>query len=128
MPVSALRLRQVRDGLLDLHKALLDAERLRFERDFGRVQDGFAFLQLVVNDPAFAWLRPLSALIVDLDEQLDADEPLTRAGTERLREEVRLLTTPEKGGSEYAHNYDRAMQESPDVLLLHRAVVRALAA
>ena len=122
------KLREVRLALLRLHKALLDAERLRFERDFGRVQDGFAFLQLVVNDPAFAWLRPLSALIVDLDEQLDADEPLTGAGVERLREEVRLLTTPEKGGSEYAHNYDRAMQESPDVLLLHRAVVRALAA
>lgn len=122
------KLRGVRLALLRLHKALLDAERLRFERDFGRVQDGFAFLQLVVNDPAFAWLRPLSALIVDLDEQLDADEPLTSAGITRLREEVRLLTTPEKGGSEYAHNYDRAMQESPDVLLLHRAVVRALAA
>ena len=122
------RLREVRLALLRLHKALLDVERLRFERDFGRVQDGYPFLQLVVNDPAFAWLRPLSALIVELDERLDADEPLTGAGAERLREEVRLLTTPEKGGSEYAHNYDRAMQESPDVLLLHRAVARALAA
>lgn len=120
------RLREIRLALLRLHKALLDVERTRFERDFGRVQSGFAFLKLVVHDPAFAWLRPLSALIVEFDERLDADDPLTAAGARRLRDEARSLTTPEKGGSEYAHNYDRAMQESPDVLLLHRAVAQAL--
>ncbi len=120
------RLRETRLALLRLHKGLLEVERLRFERDFGRVEDGLPFLKLVVDDPAFAWLRPLSALIVEFDEELDADEPLTVAGAARLREEARMLTTPEKGGSEYAHNYDRAMQESADVLLLHRAVARAM--
>ena len=121
------KLRAIRLALLRLHKGLLEVERLRFEREFGRVDDGLPFLKLVVDDPAFAWLRPLSALIVEFDEQLDDAEPVTSIGATRLREEARMLTTPEKGGSEYAHNYDRAMQESPDVLFLHRAVARALA-
>lgn len=62
-------LRELRNRLLHLHKMLLDMERQRFERKSGRVTPG-ELLQLVLNDPQFAWLRIISALVVEIDEVL----------------------------------------------------------
>ena len=58
---------EVRRSLLDLHKALLDAQQIRYEREHGRVRSSGELLGLVLEHPAFAWLRSLSALIARLD-------------------------------------------------------------
>ena len=55
-------LKEVRRGLLRLHKALIDAERAVWERETGPVSNG-RFLQALIEDPFFAWLRPFSGLI-----------------------------------------------------------------
>ena len=34
-------------------------------------------LQLVINDPWFAWLHPLSELVVRIDETIEPDSPAT---------------------------------------------------
>ena len=63
-PLSAEDRRQlddVRVGLLRIHKALLDDARIRYEREQGRIEGSGALLQLVLNDPWFAWLHPLEA-------------------------------------------------------------------
>src|ERR1700704_3447975 len=70
------RLRDLRRSLLHLHKMLLDLERADFERVSGRLNSG-ELLQLVINHAQFAWLRQISALVVQIDETLDADEPAT---------------------------------------------------
>src|SRR5690349_1128524 len=56
------RLDLAHGGLLRVHKALLDHERVRYERERGRVGGPGEFLQIVINDPWFAWLRPVSEL------------------------------------------------------------------
>jgi hypothetical protein len=62
-------------GLRDLHRALLEEQRLEHERSHGSVGGG-QLLQLVAHDPSFAWLRVLSEFMADLDALLDeADEP-----------------------------------------------------
>jgi hypothetical protein len=120
------RLRDIRLHLLRLHKTLLDAERVRYEREHGRVAGPFQLLHLVTNDPAFAWLRPLSALIVEFDERMDGDEPLTAAAARVLRDEARVLTTPNEGGDQAQRNYHWALQESPEALMAHGRVMRLL--
>jgi len=60
-------LADIRLRLLRLHRALLDAERVEHERVHGPITPA-AFLQLLIADPRFAWLRPLSEIIVGLDE------------------------------------------------------------
>src|SRR5262249_15229639 len=70
-------LQALRDVLLDLHKALIDSERVVYETKVGPIKSPHHFFQLVSSDPWFAWLRPVSQLIVAMDEALDADEPLT---------------------------------------------------
>jgi len=64
-------LKQLRQGLLKLHKLLLDEERRGFERARGKINNSYEFLQLVLKDPWFDWLHRLSELIVQIDETLD---------------------------------------------------------
>ena len=64
---------KLRAALLQLHKALLDAQRIRYERENGRVESRGELLALVLEDASFEWLRVLSALIARLDELADAD-------------------------------------------------------
>ena len=55
-------LTDLRQALLRLHKTLLDWERTAYDRVHGRTT-GHPLLQAILNDPQFAWLRPLSELI-----------------------------------------------------------------
>src|ERR1051326_9280999 len=68
------RLEVLRLSLLNLHKALVDSERVEYEKTIGKIQSPNHFLQLLTNDPWFAWLSPLSQLIVSIDEALDGKE------------------------------------------------------
>lgn len=68
------RLETVRHELLSLHRALIDAQRAAHERDHGKVTAA-AFLELVIGAPEFAWLRPMTALIVAIDEAIDEANP-----------------------------------------------------
>src|SRR4051812_20535657 len=54
------RLNETRDALLNLHKALVDSERVRYEKVVGEIKSPSHFLQLLTDDPWFAWLHPLS--------------------------------------------------------------------
>jgi len=67
-------LMEVRRGLLGLHKELIIAEQLTYERINGRVGSTGQLLQLVLNDPWFTWLHPLSQLVIRVDELLDEGE------------------------------------------------------
>jgi len=54
---------------------LLDTERITYEQVHGRVSSGE--LQLVINHEQFAWLHRISELVVQIDEMLQADEPVS---------------------------------------------------
>ena len=109
----------VRTCLLDLHKTLVDSSRADYERTRGRLTDS-DFLQVLVEDPAFAWLAPLTALIVRLDE-LEGDA----LGAEYVTE-IRRLLKPDQAGRPFQRRYQTILQSSPDALVAHGAVMRAL--
>src|SRR5689334_16356224 len=89
-PARAL-LRDLRNALLRLHKTLLDNEKYEYEQVHAPIGSPGAYFQLVLNDPWFAWLRPMSGLVVRIDEALDAKEPITDVEVRTLIEEVRTL-------------------------------------
>ena len=109
---------EVRRGLLRLHKALIDAERIDFERGRGPVTNA-QLLQALIEEPFFAWLRPFSGLIVEIDEALAAREPISkpaaRAFVERVRE---LVATPVDEPPELSR-LEQVRTRHPDVLLAH---------
>src|SRR3989442_15715782 len=93
LPDATLRhLGELRNKLLHLHKILLEMERADYERVSGRLNSG-ELLQLVINHPQFAWLRQISALVVQIDETLDADEPATPDEVQNLLGQTRSLFT-----------------------------------
>lgn len=109
-------------ALLRLHKALLDDERMSYERVHGRISSNGAFLQLVLNDAWFTWLRPLSQVIAKLDELTEARDPSVRGEIPAVLVSVRTLLVPLQEGKGFGRQYHDALQRSPDVGLEHAAV------
>ena len=118
------RLKALRNGLLRLHKYLLDSERASYERDVERITSTGQYLNLVVNDPFFNWLRELSQFIVVVDETLDLEEPATAVDADRLIARARDLVAPAENGDGFGRRYYEAMQRDPGVVLAHRDMVR----
>lgn len=111
-------LNKVRPALLGLHKALLDHERIRYEQMSGRIESAGELLRLVINDPWFAWLQPLTSMIVQIDELIEADE-FSAVGAVSLLEEASRLLHPEEEVCDFQREYLRALQESPEVIMAH---------
>ena len=119
-------LQELRDALLDLHKMLIDSERAVYETNVGPIKSPHHFLQLLSNDPWFAWLRPISQLIVAMDEALDADEPLTSDSVDALMNEPVFLLLPAERGGEFGERYMAALQRDPHVVLAHAQVAKRI--
>jgi len=120
------RLTDLRHGLLRLHKALLDSERVSYERAHGRIESRGEFFQLVIGNAWFAWLHAVSELVVQIDEMLDAEEPPTAIDATRLIARARLLLRPSEEGEGFSKRYFDALQRDPDVVLAHAAVKKLL--
>ena len=128
MDSTTAELRTLRHALLRLHKALVDSERVTYERVQGRVATKGELLQLVIHDSWFVWLRPVSELIVRLDGLLESDEPSIVAEGAGVTTEIRQLLTPAEGGPGFATHYFEALQRDPAVVLAHADVMRSLPA
>jgi hypothetical protein len=118
------RLTRLRNGLLRLHKALLDSERAAYERDVERISSPGHFLNLLLNDPFFGWLRELSQLIVLVDETLALENPPSPNDALRIISQARELISPAETGDKFARRYWEAMQRDPSAVLAHRDMVR----
>jgi hypothetical protein len=116
---SQKQLEKVRQALLTLHKALVDSERIGYEQTMGAIKSPNHFLQLLTKDPWFAWLQPLSQLIVSMDEALDAKEPLTAASVKALLNEAKILLAPSESGEGFGRHYFEALQRDPNVIFAH---------
>src|SRR4051794_40284020 len=84
-------LQALRESILALHKTLIESERTAYEQTFGKLESQNKFLQLLISDPWFAWLHPLSELVVVMDEALDGEEPVTAEQVKRFAEQTRAL-------------------------------------
>lgn len=122
-------LKAARQGLLRVHRLLLDVERVELERSRGRLTPN-QYLQAVLTEPAFDWLRPASQLIVQIDEALDDAErsgaPVAGAVTASLLAQVRALLTPVPPTTTFAAQYLQMLQRHPDVVFAHRDVMAEL--
>ena len=121
------KLRQVRETLLILHKALLDSERTAYEIVHGPVASPAAFLQLLIGDDRFSWLRPITTLLVQIDEALAAKKPpATDKDFARLLEDTRALLSPSREANGFWKRYSGALDRDPAVALHHQDIEKQL--
>jgi hypothetical protein len=119
-------LRTLSRRLMVLHAALLDLERSSYEETHGPTKPA-ELLRLLLDDPRFAWLRPLSAIIAQIDEALDPREPTADVDVNGLFDAAqRLLRSGDSGV--FQTKYRDALQRSPDVVMAHADVVKLLRA
>jgi hypothetical protein len=123
---AASYLKQVRTAFLRLHKALLDSERVQYERVYGRIPSPGEFLRLVMGDEWFNWLRPMSQYIVQIDEILAAKEPVTSEQFDELMKIAQQLTQRDDRGALAEQRYFQATERDPEVAILHVKVAELL--
>ena len=116
---------ELRHALLDLHKSLMDAQRVRYERLHGRIATNGEFLGLVLEHPQFAWLRALSALIARLDEWID-DEKREPEELTAMVAALQALTEQNGANAVFSNAYWQIVNEVPEATIAHVKLTRAL--
>lgn len=115
----------LRKALLHLHKTLLDWEQSAYERVHGRVSAA-ELLKAIVEDSQFAWLRPISELIVRIDTTVESESEAGDEAVGALIARARVATLADEAGTPHAQRYHTALQEHPDAVFAHRAVTNVL--
>ena len=121
------QLNLLRNGLLRLHKRLLDSEAAYYDHEVRRIESPGQLLDLALNHPSFAWLRELSQLIVRIDETIDARELVTTADAAMLIRTSRALLSPAEFGDGFQRCYFETFQRDPDAVIAHSEMMKILA-
>ena len=125
-PALKEQLSTLRSRLLVLHKALIDSERIEYEKSFGKLQTPHQFLKVLINDPWFAWLQPFTALVAGIDEMLEREEPLLPEEIQKVKSNARALLEVREETDDSRRSYFEALQREPDVILAHAAVMKEI--
>ena len=115
---AALRntLRELSKTLIPLHRHLIDAAKSDYAFAFAPVESPSQLLRLINDDPFFAWLKPMTSIIVEIDEMVRRDFETADAAAIGRRVETFL------GGPEYV----TMLQREIDVATGHAAVRKIL--
>ena len=120
------QLNTLRSKLIVLHKALIDSERIEYEKSFGPLETPQQFLKVLINDPWFAWLQPFSRMVVTIDEMLESEEAIPAQEVKDLWSRARALLQVSEVSDDSRRSYFEALQREPDVILAHAAVMKVV--
>lgn len=119
-------LQELHGALLQLHKVLIESERRVYEESVAPIQSPNHFFRLLTSDPWFAWLRPISQLIVAIDETLDGREPTTSDSVDAVMRQSVFLLLPAESAGQFGERYMAALQRDPRVVLAHARVAKRI--
>jgi hypothetical protein len=121
--VALQHLKTIRPVLLNLHRALLDAERTHYEQQHGSIASSGEFLRLVLGDEWFSWLRPISQFIVQIDEVIWSKDPLQWNRAELLMVEAKQMFSQATVQDNLPFKrYGLMLEQSSDVATLHQTL------
>jgi len=117
----------LRSTLLDLHRALVNEEKLTYEKLHGRQSAG-DFLQVMAYAEEMRWLEPLSRLIVMLDEALDGEGDGIAAPTTVAQRARELLSLDRDSSDPFTTRYLWHFDSAPALVQAHTRAIAALKA
>lgn len=119
-------LKLIRNKFLSLHKILIDFERENYEKEYGVITSG-KFLELLLGDERFAWLRTISTLIVGIDEAFDLDDGLSNEMVEGFYTEGNdLFADSSEEYIEFKERLKQALPYLPEAENLKNEIVNLL--
>jgi hypothetical protein len=94
---------------------------LEAERQFVPSSGGLGLLDKLMNDPAWAWLRPLSALIAEIDHVLAQEQPPTEYDHAVVAAHIRGLLAGEGDlrNEQFLDRYRSLLQTHPELAGAH---------
>lgn len=108
-------LRELRSLLLKAHKILMEAEKDRYEASHGPIANKGDYLRLVLGHEQFSWLRPISQLIVQMDEVLMAKQPQPLERSPELLDQARHLLYDSEIGQAFQDRTETASRNNPEM-------------
>ena len=114
---------EIAAALRELHRSLLGVVREEYEREVGPVGGPGHLLGLATEHPFFAWLHPMSELIVDLDTLLD-QELLPQGTVAAVRLEVDRVS--QASDLPFWGKYAPLLQTAPEVVMSHARLRQAM--
>ncbi len=113
------RLKNLSKAFLRLHKTLLEDAKAEYEALNGKIPNSNVYLSLVLDDPHFAWLRKISALIALIDEAVSVRRPASEPEAQALLIEAKILLNFELDDEEFNNKLQNALQKNPDAVVGH---------
>ncbi|MEO7673776.1 MAG: hypothetical protein ABIU09_06840 [Pyrinomonadaceae bacterium] len=111
-------LKTARNHLLSLHKFLVDFERSLYEGMHGQVTSG-QFLNLLLEDTEFQWLRKFSTLIVDIDEMFAQKDGFNDEAVDTHLAKLRQIIAMNDDDKDFIAKYQGALQRDLDAAAKH---------
>ena len=121
---AARQAKDLSSALKDFHRALIHAEI----GDDPALQNPYTALFSLIGDPRFAWMGPLSRLIVRLDETIEDGEADMTAALQAWRDEVAIMLGEgaSESNAEFRLRHLIALQKEPEVGLATGRLRRTL--
>ena len=111
-------LKNARNLLLKLHKSMLDMEREMYEGIHGKL-NSTEFLNLLLEDEDFSWLRKFSMSIVEIDEMFAQKDGIPVGMVDANLVKIRELVGMTDPDEYFKAKYQFAIQRGPDAAGLH---------
>lgn len=100
---------------------MLENERVAAEIRLSRKIAPLDFFHLLTRDPSFAWMKPISALIAEIDEFIDESEkesePVTDQDVEKIRHQVEFILLD--SNSSVSARYLQYLSQDTDLVIAH---------
>ncbi len=112
-------LKDLSKSLLRLHKVLLEGTKNDYEAKNGAISGANQYLQLVLDDPHFSWLRKFSSLVALIDEATSPRRPATENDAQTLLGEAKKLLNFEDADEDFNDKFQTALQNNPDAVVNH---------
>lgn len=111
------KLKTLSKAFLRLHKTLLEDAKSDYEAVNGKIPNPNVYLSLVLDDPHFAWLRKISALIALIDEAASIRRPASEPEALALISEAQHLLKFEDSDDFFNDKLQEALQKNPDAVV-----------
>jgi hypothetical protein len=121
------QLRTLSGALQEVHRSLMETAQYQYELASGPVRSRGELLDLLLHDEAFAWLRPLSGLIVEIDELAARDPAPTPTETAAMGTLVQAFTSSSDDPDAFGSRYVGLLTSEPRVAMSHVGLRDALA-